>query len=423
MLHVRQLRWPVLVVSAALASALAAAPALAATVVRVSGWGGTDIAIVEELIERFVKPAVARDGIEVKYEPIAEDFAGFLTNSLSAGTAPDLFYMDIFWAEPLIAAGRIEPLDDYLAKSKVLSKQDILPNLLQAFTYQGKVYGIPKDFNTLALFYNKDLFDDAGVAVPDSTDTWDTLAAKLRKLSRPQEGIWGIAPTAEFARFGAFAYAANFRLFDEKGRSDLSQPGFVEAFRWYTGLVKDGIGVLPADLGQGWGGGALATEKVGVAVEGAWILGFLRDQAPNLQYGATLMPKNPRTGQRGNFIYTVSWSMNAASKVKDAAFKVLEALTSPEAQQWVLQRGLALPSRSMLLSDPYFQLKTAEAQANLIVFQGASDGNVQPFKFSKYGDAWMRPVNEALSGVMTGELTVESALAQAQRALDEVTSR
>ncbi|WP_324715603.1 ABC transporter substrate-binding protein [Carboxydochorda subterranea] len=403
--------------------ALLASPTLAATVVRVSGWGGTDIAIVEELISRFVKPVVEKEGIEVKYEPIAEDFAGFLTNSLSAGTAPDLFYMDIFWAEPLIAAGRIEPLDDYLARSKVLHKQDILPNLLQAFTYKGKVYGIPKDFNTLALFYNKDLFDDAGVAYPNETDTWDTLVAKLRKLSRPQEGIYGVAATPEFARFGAFAYAAGFKLFDEKGRSDLSQPGFVEAFRWYTGLVRDKVGVLPADLGQGWGGGALATEKVGAAFEGAWILGFLRDQAPNLRYGATLLPKHPTTKQRGNFIYTVSWSINAASKVKQAAFKVLEALTSPEAQQWVLRRGLALPSRAALLNDPYFQQKSPEAEANLIVFRGASDGNVQPFKFGKYGDAWMRPVNEALSGVMTGELTVEKALQQAQKALDEVTSR
>ena len=403
--------------------ALLASPALAGAVVRVSGWGGTDIAIVEELISRFVKPAVQRYGIEVRYEPIAEDFSSYLYNSLSAGTAPDLFYVDIFWAEPLMAAGRLEPLDAYLNRSTVLKKDHILPNLLAAFTYQGKVYGIPKDFNTLAVFYNKDLFDAAGVAYPNENDTWDTFAEKLRKVSRPHEGIYGIALPAEFARFGAFAYAAGFKLFDERGRSDLSQRGFVEAFNWYTGLVKEGIAILPADIGQGWGGGAFATEKVATAIEGAWILGFLRDQAPNLRYGATLLPKNPRTGQRGNFIYTVSWSINAASKVKQEAFRVLEALTSPEAQQWVLRRGLALPSRKSLLDDPYFKQNTPEAQANLVVFRGASEGNVQPFKFGPYGGDWMTPVNEALSAVMTGEKSVQEALAEAQRRLDELTRK
>ncbi|WP_324669819.1 ABC transporter substrate-binding protein [Geochorda subterranea] len=402
---------------------LLVSPAWAGTVVRVSGWAGTDVAIVEELITRFVEPAVKPYGIEVRYEPIAEDFSTYLFNSLSAGTAPDLFYVDIFWAEPLMAAGQLEPLDAYLQRSEALSKEDIIPSLLEAFTYQGKVYGIPKDFNTLAVFYNKDIFDEAGVPYPDESDTWASFTDKLRRVSRPQEGIYGIALAPEFARFGAFAYAAGFRLFDERGRSDLSQPGFVEAFEWYTGLVDEGIGILPADIGQSWGGGAFATERVATAIEGAWILGFLRDQAPNLPYGATLLPRHAGTGQRGNFIYTVSWSINAASRVKEEAFRVLEALTSPEAQQWVLQRGLALPSRQALLDDPYFKQATAEAQANLVVFRGASEGNVQPFKFGRYGGDWMTPVNEALSAVMTGELTPQQALADAQRRLDELTGR
>ncbi|MEW6047416.1 MAG: ABC transporter substrate-binding protein [Bacillota bacterium] len=409
--------------AAGLVVLVASVPALASTVVRVSGWGGTDIAIVEELIERFVRPAVKPYDIEVKYEPIAEEFSGYLFNSLSAGTAPDLFYVDIFWAEPLMRTGQLEPLDPYLAKSNVLRKDDILPKLLAGFTYNGKIYGIPKDFNTLAVFYNKDLFDEAGVAYPDANDTWDTFAEKLRKVSRPEDGIYGIALPPEYARFGAFAYSAGFKLFDDNGKSDLSQPGFVEAFKWYTGLVKSGVAIQPADIGQGWGGGAFATEKVATAIEGAWILGFLRDQAPNLRYGATLIPKNPRTGQRGNFIYTVSWSVNAASKVKAEAFKVLEALTSPEAQQWVLRRGLALPSRKSLLNDPYFKQDTPEAKANLVVFQGASDGNVHPFQFGRYGGDWMTPVNEALTAVMSGEMNVDQALAQAQRQLNELASR
>ncbi len=396
------------------------AVSMAETEVRIVGWGGTDQSIVEELINLFVVPELAGTGITAIYEPIVDDYQGNLTNTLSAGTAGDLFYMDIFWAEYIIKAGQVEPLDDYLAKSTVISKDDIIPSLLDGFSFDGKVYGIPKDFNSLALVYNKDLFDIAYIQYPNENDTWDDLENKLAKVVEAFDGeVTGLALAPEFARFGAFAYAAGWEPFVD-GKTNLMDPAFKEAFKWYTGLKEKGLGVMPADIGQGWGGGALSTEKVAAALEGAWILGFLRDEAPNLKYGATLLPKNPGTGQPGNFIYTVAWGINANSKNKDAAFKVMEALTSPAAQQWILERGLAIPSRKALADNPYFEKDTPEAQANKIVFLGASAGNVKPFKFKEYGDKWMSPINVALSEVMSGQKTVDEALEVAQEQLDEL---
>ena len=396
------------------------AVSMAETEVRIVGWGGTDQSIVEELINKFVVPELAAKGITAVYEPIVDDFQKNLINALSAGTAGDLFYMDIFWAEYIIKAGQVEPLDDYLAKSTVISKDDIIPSLLDGFSFDGKVYGIPKDFNSLALVYNKDLFDIAYIQYPNENDTWDDLENKLAKVVEAFDGeVTGLALAPEFARFGAFAYAAGWEPFVE-GKTNLMDPAFKEAFNWYVGLKEKGLGVMPADIGQGWGGGALSTEKVAAALEGAWILGFLRDNAPNLKYGATLLPKNPGTGQSGNFIYTVAWGINANSKNKDAAFKVMEALTSPAAQQWVLERGLAIPSRKALADNPYFKKDTPEAQANKIVFEGASAGNVKPFKFKEYGGKWMDPINVALSEVMSGQKTVDEALEIAQEQLDEL---
>jgi multiple sugar transport system substrate-binding protein len=396
------------------------AVSMAETEVRIVGWGGTDQSIVEELINKFVVPELAAKGITAIYEPIVDDFQKNLINSLSAGTAGDLFYMDIFWAEYIIKAGQVEPLDDYLAKSTVISKDDIIPSLLDGFSFDGKAYGIPKDFNSLALVYNKDLFDIAYIQYPNENDTWDDLENKLAKVVEAFDGeVTGLALAPEFARFGAFAYAAGWEPFVD-GKTNLMDPAFKEAFNWYTGLKEKGLGVMPADIGQGWGGGALSTEKVAAALEGAWILGFLRDEAPNLRYGATLLPKNPGTGQPGNFIYTVAWGINANSKNKDAAFEVMEALTSPAAQQWILERGLAIPSRKALADNPYFKKDTPEAQANEIVFLGASAGYVKPFKFKEYGGKWMDPINVALSEVMSGQKTVDEALEVAQEQLDEL---
>jgi len=396
------------------------AVSMAETEVRIVGFGGIDLSIVEELIESFVVPELAGTGITAIYEPVVDDYQGNLINTLSAGTAGDLFYMDIFWAEYIIKAGQIEPLDDYLAKSTVISKDDIIPSLLDAFSFDGKAYGIPKDFNSLALFYNKDHFDIAGVAYPNENDTWEDLENKLAKVVEAFGGeVEGIALAPDFARFGVFPYAAGWEPFVD-GKTNLMDPAFLEAFNWYTGLKEKGLGVMPADVGQGWNGGAFAIEKVAVALEGGWILGFLRDEAPNLKYGATLLPKNSGTGQPGNLIYTVAWGMNANSKNKDAAFKVMEALTSPAAQQFILERGLAIPSRKALADNPYFEKDTPEAQANKIVFEGASAGYVKPFKFKEYGGKWMDPINVALSEVMSGQKTVEEALEMAQEQLNEL---
>jgi len=144
-----------------------------------------------------------------------------------------------------------------------------------------------------------------------------------------------------------------------------------------------------------------------------------------LSYRTTFLPLDPVTKKRGNFIFTVSWSLNAASKNKEAAVKVLKALTSPEAQQWVLERGLAIPSRKALANNPYFQRAGKEPELNRVVFQGslAQGGHVYPFKFLAYGGDWMRPINDALQAVMTGQKSVDQALKEAQAALDRLTGR
>ena len=166
-------------ISLALLIMLLATSVVGAQHVRIGGFGGNDTIIVEEMIELFVRPALEGTGITVQYEPIADDYQRFIVNALSAGTAPDLFYTDIFWAGSLMRSGTVEPLNEYLEQSTVLKPEHIIDSLLDAFTVDGTIYGIPKDFNTLAVFYNKDLFDYAGVEYPNNDDTWDTFYAKL----------------------------------------------------------------------------------------------------------------------------------------------------------------------------------------------------------------------------------------------------
>lgn len=397
--------------------ALAFGAAQAQTTIRIMGYGGGDPAIVQRLLDEVVGQQLAADGITVQYEPIETDYNQVLTNALSAGTAADVFYIPGETAPGIIATGKVLPITDLVDTSPFID------SLMDVYTVDGEVYGIPKDFNTLAVFYNEDLFDEAGVEYPNADDDWNTFKEKLAAVSELGDDVYGACIPADFARLGAFAYANGWTPFTADGRVDLSDPAFVDAFSFYTSLVTEGIAVQPAEVGAGWPGDCLAQEKAAVAIEGAWIIGFLRDAAPNLPYGSTLLPKSPTTGERGNFIYTVAWGVNADSPNRDAAVKVLEALTSPEAQQFILEEGLAIPSREALADNPYFQEDSREARGNLTVFEGASDGNVLGFQFGTVGTDYMGPLNNAATAVMTGQATVDEALTAAQVELDAILQR
>jgi multiple sugar transport system substrate-binding protein len=386
---------------------------LAQTTVRLAGFDG-DANTINGLLEEIVNPALASENITAVFEP-TPDFQKALVNGLSAGTAADLFYVDVFWSDSIFNTGKAATLD--------VDTSAFIPNLVSAFTVDGKVYGVAKDFNTLAIEYNKDIFDEAGVEYPSENDTWDTLKEKLVTIQSSLPDTYGVCVMPDFARFGAFAFASGWQPFDEMGHTKLDD-NFRRAFEFYTGLVADGAGITHDKVGSpGWTGGCFKTDQVAVAIEGAWIGGFLRDQAPNLNYGTTFMPKDPVSGQRGNLMFTVSWTLNNDSPNKDAALKVLSALTSPEAQQWVLERGLAIPSRSALSDNAYFQQEGKEAELNRVVFQGASDGNVLPFKAGSYGDQWKKLIDEALNGVLSGERTVDEAINEAQLQLDSLTGQ
>lgn len=393
------------------ASALALTAAAQAETVRIAGWGGSEVAIVNGLITDVLADELAAADIQVTYEPVDGDFSQYIINGLSAGTAPDLFYTDVNWSRSVFAPGQADPLTGDMSA--------FVPNLIEAFTYEGQVLALPKDFNTLALFYNKDIFDDAGVEYPSDSETWTSLQNKLVAIHEALPEVEGFCVVPDYARFGAVALSTGWEPFNADGKTVLDD-NFKRAFAQYTGMIGAGAAVAAADASQGWTGGCLVNEISAVAIEGAWMLGGIKDTAPNMNYGVARLPKDETSGQSGNLIFTVGWTVNAKSEVKDATHKLAELLTSEKAQQWVLEQGLALPSRSSLAETDWMKGVSPAQTANRIVFAGLDDGNVEPFFFGELGGAWMEPINTAINSVILGEADVDTAIATAQQRFDDL---
>lgn len=403
-----------------LLAASLSAHVIAKTDVTIAGWGGNDVVVLNKLVNEVLADDFEQAGLNVKYQAIEGDFSQFITNSLSAGTAPDAFYIDVVFANTMIKSGKVAPNS---AALNALSS-DIIPSLNSAFTQDGQQFGVAKDFNTIALQYNKDIFDDAEVAYPSNEDTWQDLREKLLAVKDALgEEVSGICVMPDYARFAPFALATGWAPFNAEGKTVLDE-NFERAFNFYTGLVtEDKVGILASDLGQGWGGGCFGTEETAIALEGNWISGYLRDKAPNLPYGTTLMPKDPKSSERGNLIFTVAWGVNADGKNIEATRKAVEILTSQEAQEWVLDSGLALPSRQALGDAAFFTQQTAESELAKHVFDGALYGHVAPYSFGDYGTAWMTPINEALNSVLLGQMSQKEAIAIAQKKYDAMMTK
>ncbi len=319
-------------------------------VVRLGGWPSSPVE--QKALEDAVKVFNEKHAGEIKlvYEPIPGDYRVKLTAMLSAGNAPDIFYLDVNWAEEFFSKGVIEPLDFYIKMYK-LDLNDFYPSLLNAFKYKGKIYGLPKDFSTLALFYNKKMFDEAGIPYPDSSWTWYDLLWAAAKLTRDTDGdgkvdVWGLAlyPNA-LNRVIPFILQAGGKVVNEDLSTGLGDPKSIKGISFYFDLHNRWkVAVSPADVGAGWLGDAFGKQKVAMVMSGPWMLGFLKENFPEVEFGVSEMPHDVK---RATMVYTVCYAIPKTSKHKKEAFIALKFLVS-EGMKIFTERLGVLPSRKSL---------------------------------------------------------------------------
>jgi len=318
--------------------------AIPKTVVRLSApqISDADSKMLQTLIGDFAK---ANNDIEVKLEQSSGDYNAKLSSDLVSGVAADVFVIDFAAAASAMSKGQLLALDDALTKVGV-KKDAFAKPLVDGFSAQGKLYALPKEFSTLALFYNKDLLKQAGVAAPTNTWKWADLRAAAARLTNKRNGVYGFATPPDAEQLVALMAQNDADVLSADQRSAiLDSNAALAAADFYAGVHRDGIAAMPqTDLGVVWQGEAFAKGKVAMIYEGAWLLPYLKTAAPNLNYGVVELPLSAR-GSAGNVALGTGWTINAKTKNADAATKLIAYLTGSEAQTKIMSSGLAAPSR------------------------------------------------------------------------------
>jgi multiple sugar transport system substrate-binding protein len=329
------------------------------TTVTLSGWQSSPIE--KQLIEKVLKNFEAKyPNIEVKFEVIVDRYMDTIKTRLIGDAAPDVFYLDASEAPLLMSYDVLEPLNQYLSSN--LNLADFETSLLKAFQYKGNIYGLPKDFSTLALFYNTSLFKQANLNNPPKT--WQELQDYSQKLTIDrafdrQKKQYGLGITPELARQYFILKAFGGKLFDCATRSAKGdRNGYVnfattKNLKGLQNLVdryqKDRSVVLPSDVGASSGSEMFGRGKVAMAIEGSWAIPYLKDTFPNLKFATTQIPSI--NGKQGTMAYTVAYVMNKKTKNKDAAWKLISYLTGKEGMKIWGKAGLVIPSRKSIISN------------------------------------------------------------------------
>ncbi|HWK22028.1 MAG TPA: ABC transporter substrate-binding protein [Ureibacillus sp.] len=367
--------------------------------ITLAGWGSSpeESELLKQVLQDF---ETSHPNIKVKHEVIADQYMDVIKTRLIGGEGPDVFYLDAFEAPGLIETGVVEPLDSYVTDE--FDTADFEKPLIEAFQVDGKTYGFPKGYSTLALFYNKKMFADAGVEVPK---TWAELQDVSKKLTQGNQ-VFGFGQNPELARLQFIAESKGGDIVKD-GKANFASEDVVSGLQPYVDQhLVDKTAAQPNEVGAGWTGEMFGQGKAAMVIEGNWAIPYLQSTFPDIDFGTAEVPTID--GKQGTMAFTVGYVMNAASEKKEAAWELISYLTGKEGMKTWTSKGFELPSRQSVAAELGYDKD--ELRGALV--KGApyatvwSDGKNLPVIFTNFN-------NQFVSAYL-GDRPLEDALKEAQ---------
>lgn len=254
----------------------------------------------------------------------ASDLNQQLSQGFASGKPADVFYVSTDSLAGFAANGSLYPYGEELA-----NKDDFYPTLLESFTYDDQLYCAPKDFSTLGLVINTDMWAAAGLTDADIPTNWEQLTSVATKLTTPEHV--GLSFSPEYARVGAFMKQAGGSLLNaDQTEATVDTAENLAGLEYVKSLLASGSAKFSSELGAGWGGEAFGKGQAAMTIEGNWIGGGLKADYPDIKYRVAELPAGP-AGQ-GTLQFSNCWGIAADSPNKEAALALVEQLTSTEQQ-------------------------------------------------------------------------------------------
>ncbi|MBE9169227.1 ABC transporter substrate-binding protein [Pleurocapsales cyanobacterium LEGE 06147] len=375
--------------------------------IRLGGWGASPAE--QTLLRQVLQDFEAKyPDIKVKHEIIADQYMDVIKTRLIGEAAPDVFYLDISEAPFLMSQNVLEPLDPYLTPEFDLA--DFATPLLESFRYRERLYGLPKDYSTLALFYNKQAFAAAGLTAPPRT--WEELLTYAKQLTVDlnQDGRidqYGCGVLPDLARQVYKIEAFGGQLVDSNGYAAFATEAALQGLQLLVDQYRlDRSSALPSDLGTNSVDEMFGRGKVAMIITGNWTIPYLNETFPDLEFGAAEVPSI--NNKPGTMLFTVAYVMNKQAEHKAEAWQLISYLTGKEGMQKWTSTGFALPTRQSVLAALGYARDPLRAP--LI----AGIDYATPWQGGKNLSIVATNFNNQLLSTMLGEQPLKQAMVRAQ---------
>lgn len=280
---------------------------------------------------------------EVPFGELVQKYA----TAIAGGQAPDALSMDLIYNPAFAAAGQLEDLTDW-AKSLPYFNS-LSPSHVKLGTYQDKIYGLPLSVETSVFAWNKDLYKKAGLDPEKAPATWEEIEAnaeKIRKLGDDTYGFYfsgGSCGGCMIFTFTPLVWGAGADILSEDSKTaTLDTPQMHKAVGFYRDMVKKDLVPASAASDNGTNFLTFTNGKIGQQSLGAFAIGTLVTQYPDINFGVTLIPSVD--GKTSSFAGGDNFVITKGTKKIDAVKEFLEYIYSMDGQKVMAKYG-SLPTR------------------------------------------------------------------------------
>ncbi|GGL76950.1 ABC transporter substrate-binding protein [Wenxinia marina] len=351
------------------------------------------------------------NGITIDYRVLQfDEIVNETLRAYATGNAPDIVSLDNPDFALFSSRGAFLDITDMVAESDVINPDVYFEGPLNSVMWDGRLYGVGKYTDTIGVFYNADMLEEAGLEPPQ---TWAEFEAAARAMADPENGVYGATLSARGNEEGTFQFLPVIQM-SGGSYENVNTEGAREWLTMVKGMIDDGV--MSQDvltLGQWDSTGTFNSGDAAMAISGPWEIDRMVEDA-DFDWGVTLLPTFEEGDERSSALGGFNLGILSTTEHPEEAFQVLEYFVSqdhrlfPEFGYLPTRGDIELPESGI-----------PEKDAALAVFQEQLQ-YAQPRGPHPDWQQISKAIYDAEQAALTGQMTPDEALSQAQATIDGI---
>jgi len=365
----------------------------------VLNWGSTvEEQIANDAIARFNEQY---PNVTVKQTCVPVDqWSDFIQKWISmstSGEAPDVINVGLEAIQMAVQNDLVYSLDDVVSSDDYLKtlQTEYAESLLKGFTVDGQLYGLPSGTQTMVMYYNKKMFDEAGIEYPKNGWTWDDFYNDAKALTKEDGSVYGYGLSSSYFQLTPWWVTNGASLIDADNNPTVNSDAMVEAVDFLEKLTEEKITPDPisSDVYT-----MFASKKLAMVGAGRWVLNTWKDAGlTNDDFDCVQWPQKTQAGT----VYGGSaWCIGKSTQNKDIAVALLESMVSEETLKANAAGGQQIPPTKALATDPEIMGTTPDGVMEIWAAVEAGSPIAAPTYYGDLQTSFQRGLEEVFSGSM-----------------------